>query len=221
MIVAIDGPAGSGKSTIARIIAEKLGFVYLDTGAMYRALTLKTIMEGIENTDEKNVIRLAESLDFNFNENSRVFLDGKDVTEEIRTPQIVRAISPICKIPAVREALVFLQRKIAGRQDIVTEGRDTTTVVFPGAELKVFLIASVEERAKRRLNDFKAKGIEITLDAVKDDIEKRDHADYSRDAGPLKKAEDAYELDTTGLTIEQVVDKILGRLGDGTTISLR
>lgn len=212
MIVAIDGPAGSGKSTIAKLVAKKLGFVYLDTGAMYRALTLKTILEGIENTDEDNVVKLASELDFHFDSEGKVYLDGKDVSEDIRTQQIVRTISPICKIPAVREYLVDLQQKIAGESDIVTEGRDTTTVVFPQAELKVYLIASVEERARRRLLDFKNKGIETDIETVKTDVEKRDHADYSRDVGPLKKADDAFELDTTGLSIEQVVEKIIEKI---------
>lgn len=216
MIVAIDGPAGSGKSTIAKLVAKKLGFVYLDTGAMYRALTLKSIWEDVENTDEENLIKLAGALDFHFDPEGQVYLDSKDVTEDIRTQEIVRRISPICKIPEVRDYLVTLQRKIAGESDVVTEGRDTTTVGFPNAEVKIYLCASVEERAKRRLKDFQAKGVETDLETVKADVEKRDHADMSREVGPLVKADDAYELDTTALTIEQVVEGIMEQVKKAT-----
>ena len=209
MIIAIDGPAGSGKSTIAKLLSKNLGLVYLDTGAMYRALTLKSVQENIANTDEEGLIRLAKELDFSFDKDGKVYLDGKNVSSEIRTPEIVNLISPICKIPEVREPLVALQRKIAGQRSIVTEGRDTTTVVFPQADLKIFLIASAEERAKRRLRDFEKTGIKTNIIRVQNDIEKRDHADYSREVGPLKKADDAIEIDTTGLSIEQVVDRIL------------
>jgi len=207
MIVAIDGPAGSGKSTVSRLLAKKLGFIYLDTGAMYRALTLKVIRERADVNDDKRLSAMAAALDFRFDGN-KVFLDGKDVSEAIRTPEVEKTISAVCKIPAVREHLVALQRKIASKNSCVTEGRDTCTVVFPHSELKVFLDASPDERARRRLQDFKAKGIAADQESVKADLVKRDDADYSRVVGPLKKAVDAVVLDTTGLSIAQVVDKI-------------
>jgi len=208
MVIAIDGPAGSGKSTLSKILAKKLGFVYLDTGAMYRALTLKVLNEKVSLDDESGMIRLAKDLDFKYGRDNRVFLDGKDVTENIRTPEIEKAISKVCGIPKVREYLVALQRKIAGSVSCVTEGRDTTTVVFPRAEAKVFLDASVDERARRRLLDFQKKNIAIDLETVKKELRRRDLADCSRSVGALKKAPDAFVLDTTGLTIEQVAEKI-------------
>jgi CMP/dCMP kinase len=208
MIIAIDGPAGSGKSTISKILAKKLGFIYLDTGAMYRALTLKVIIEKVLLDDEPGIIKLARDFDFKYGQESRVFLDGKDVTESIRTPEIEKAISKVCGIPEVRGFLVALQRKIAGSISCVTEGRDTTTVVFPEAQVKVFLDASVGERARRRLLDFQKKSIAIDLETVKKELQRRDLADCSRSVGALKKAPDAFVLDTTGLTIEQVAQKI-------------
>lgn len=209
MIIAIDGPAGSGKSTVSKIIAKTLGFLYLDTGAMYRALTLKVIESGVEPKDETSVVDLAKNLDFKFDKNGKVFLDGRDVTGDIRTPYIEKVISDVCKIPAVREKLVDLQRKIASTDSCVTEGRDTTTVVFPNAQVKVFLDADISERAKRRLEDFKKKDMHAEVETVQADLARRDNADYSRSSGPLKKSLDAVVLDTTGLSIEQVVEKIL------------
>jgi CMP/dCMP kinase len=209
MIIAIDGPAGSGKSTVSKIIAKTLGFLYLDTGAMYRALTLKVIESDVDPKDEAEVIDLAKNLDFQFDKEGKVFLDGRDVTGDIRTPYIEKVISDVCKIPAVREKLVDLQRKIAASNSCVTEGRDTTTVVFPKAEVKVFLDADVSERAKRRLEDFKNKDMHTELETVQENLARRDKADYTRTSGPLKKAPDANVIDTTGLSIEQVVEKIL------------
>jgi cytidylate kinase len=209
MIIAIDGPAGSGKSTVSKVIAKTLGFLYLDTGAMYRALTLKVIESGVNPKDEVAVIDLAKKLDFKFDKDGKVFLDGRDVTGDIRTPHIEKVISDVCKIPAVREKLVDLQRKIASFNSCVTEGRDTTTVVFPKAQVKVFLDADISERAKRRLEDFKNKDMHTEVETVRDDLARRDNADYTRSSGPLKKASDANVIDTTGLSIEQVVEKIL------------
>jgi len=207
MVIAIDGPAGSGKSTIAKMLARKLGFLFLDTGAMYRALTLKVIKERIPVDHEEKITGLAASLDFRF-DGDKVILDGKDVSAAIRTPEIDKAISPVCRIPGVRHHLVELQRKLALDSSCVCEGRDTTTVVFPDADVKVYLTANVEERARRRLADFQKKGIDVDYETVRSEVIRRDQADMSREVGPLKKADDAYELDTTGLTIEQVAQRI-------------
>ncbi len=209
--IAIDGPAGSGKSTIAKTVADRLDLVYLDTGAMYRAVTLKAIEEGIVKNPEaissmvKNII-----LDLKFeNGKTRVFTDGVEVTDKIRTPEVNAHVSPVSVIADVRTRMVELQQKIASDKPVIAEGRDITTVVLPDAEVKIYMDASVETRAKRRMTEFRGKKVNITLEEVKKNIEERDKIDSSREISPLTIAPDAEIIDTTDLTIDQVVIKVL------------
>lgn len=218
MIIAIDGPAGSGKSTVAKLVAEKLGFAYLDTGAMYRAVAWRAIEEGIAFDDEPALtdISINEPIRFGYLEGehlpSEVFINEKDVTKEIRTPETDRAVSPVSALLGVREALVAQQQRIGSLQDTVMEGRDIGTVVFPDAELKVFLTASPEVRAMRRLLQNAARfGTEVSsTDQEKTlaEIIRRDKLDSQREHSPLKAADDALTLDTSDMSIEEVVDWI-------------
>jgi cytidylate kinase len=211
VIIAIDGPAGSGKSTAAKNIAQNLDFIYLDTGAMYRAITYLALRNGIvENIPA--VIELTQkiSLKVKFENNvTRVFVDGEEVTDNIRTPDVNSKVSEISTIPEVRSELVKIQKKLGEEADIVAEGRDITTVVFPYADVKIFMTASVEERAKRRFKEFQEKKADITLAEVKENIEKRDKIDSERSISPLKKADDAIEFDNTGLSITDELDLLL------------
>ncbi len=209
--IAIDGPAGSGKSTIAKTVADRLDLVYLDTGAMYRAVTLKAIEEDIVKNPEaissmvKNII-----LDLKFEDGkTRVFTDGVEVTDKIRTPEVNAHVSPVSIIADVRTRMVELQQSIASDKPVIAEGRDITTVVLPDAEVKIYMDASVETRAKRRMTEFREKKVNITLEEVKKNIEERDKIDSSREISPLSIAPDAEIIDTTDLTIEQVIDKVL------------
>lgn len=216
MKIAIDGPAGAGKSTIAKLLAKKLGILYLDTGAMYRAVGLKAIENGVDVTDETAVKKMLDSttVDVKSEEGvQHVYLDGKDVTGKIREHRVSKAASDISAVPCVRYKMVDLQRKIAARCDTVLDGRDIGTFVLPNAEYKIFLTASVAERARRRYEELKAKGEECTLESVASDIEKRDYNDSHRALAPLRKADDAVEIDTTDLSIEEVADKITALIG--------
>lgn len=216
MKIAIDGPAGAGKSTIAKLLAKKLGILYLDTGAMYRAVGLKAIENGIDVTDETAVKKMLDSttVDVKSEEGvQHVYLDGKDVTGKIREHRVSKAASDISAVPCVRYRMVDLQREIAARCDTVLDGRDIGTFVLPNAEYKIFLTASVAERARRRYEELKAKGEECTLESVASDIEKRDYNDSHRALAPLRKADDAVEIDTTDLSIEEVADKITALIG--------
>jgi cytidylate kinase len=215
MIVAIDGPAASGKSTVARAIATELGMAYLDTGAMYRAIAVEAVRRGIALDDARALTRLALDAHIHFGHErgtglaTHVEVDGRDVTAEIRTPEADKAVSPVSAVPGVRAAMVEQQRRIAARgHDIVLEGRDIGSVVFPHAELKIFLTASAAERARRRTIDMERRGADMTYDEVLADIHRRDTYDSSRSASPLIKANDAIELDTTGMTILEVVAEI-------------
>ncbi len=214
MIVAIDGPAASGKSTVARALASRLGMHYLDTGAMYRSVALAALNSEISIEDEASIENLAQRvvIEFAYEDGAsiptRVLLDGTDVSSEIRTPAIDEAVSAVARMPVVREAMVNRQREIAAQADTVMEGRDIGTVVFPGADVKVFLTASSEERARRRQAELADRGHDSQADRVREGMERRDHADSSRKTAPLRAAEDAVRVDTTGLTAEQVVDLI-------------
>ena len=211
MQVAIDGPASSGKSTISKLIAKKTNFLYLDTGAMYRATTLEFLRNNISVDDEKAIEELLDNLDISFKnteDGQLVFLNGDDVTREIRDLEVTRNVSEISAIKAVRVKLVQMQRELAENHSIIMDGRDIGTVVLPNAELKIFLVASVKERALRRYRENQEKGIELSLEKLEEEIAHRDFLDSTRKESPLKKADDAIEIDTTSLSIQEVVSKI-------------
>lgn len=212
MIVAIDGPAGSGKTTIAKLLAKKFNISYLDTGATYRSLTLKALEDRVNLGDETALSDLAIKLDLEIKD-GKVYLDGRDVGEEIREPRIDKNISRIVSFPRVREVMVGLQRRIARGGDFVVEGRDITTVVFPGAKHKFFLDADVKVRVERRYQELKAKAVNIGFEELEEDLERRDQADKSRNAGPLKISDDAVYIDTTNLTLTQAVEVISSHIG--------
>ncbi|OIO80755.1 MAG: cytidylate kinase [Candidatus Omnitrophica bacterium CG1_02_43_210] len=211
MIIAIDGPAGSGKSTIAKLVSKRLGFLYIDTGAMYRSLTLKAMQKKLDLNDEATLITMAKNTKIELNP---ISLDGKDVSDKIRTLEVTNNISYIANIPGVRAEMVKLQRAVGrgSQKGAVLEGRDIGTVVFPDAEKKFYLDASVEERARRRFKELSQDGIKVDLARLQRDIEIRDAKDKARPVGALKKAQDAILVDTTNLTIEEVVKKVLSYL---------
>lgn len=210
--MAIDGPAGAGKSTIAKQIADKLDIIYLDTGAMYRAIALKCLQNNIDLEDTEAILRLLNNtqIDVEFQNNIQsVILDGIDISDEIRTTEVSNIASYIAKIPDVRKKLASMQRKIGRDKSIIMDGRDIGTYVLPNADIKIFLTASLEERAKRRWLEYRSKGECKDLDFVKREIEQRDRSDSTRKFAPLKKADDAIVIDTTDKSIEQVVDTIM------------
>ncbi len=211
-VIAIDGPAGSGKSTTARLLASQLGFVYLDTGAMYRALTWFALRNDIPIDDGSKLTGVAQKLKIEFQmdgELNRVYLNGADITEEIRTPEVTKAVSQVSAHPGVRREMVKRQKEIGKKGNIVAEGRDTTSVVFPDAGIKVYLDASIQERARRRLLELSRNGVSSTLEEQVKDLERRDKYDSTREVSPLKKTRDALVIDTTNLTIEEQVDRII------------
>jgi cytidylate kinase len=210
--ITIDGPAASGKSTTAREVAKNLGYIYIDSGAMYRAVTLSALRNNIAVDDSEGIADLAKQLELKFGRNDHktiIFMDGEDVSEKIRTPEIDQNISPVAANPAVRMIMVQKQRAIGKEGGIVMDGRDIGTVVFPDADLKIFMMATVRERALRRKKEQEQKGLKINLDKVVSDIKYRDQQDKSRNHGPLLKAVDAIEIDTTQLSIGQQIKKIL------------
>lgn len=213
MIVAIDGPAGAGKSTIAKILSQKLNFLYIDTGAMYRALTLKVLEAKVDIKDTRRIIQLAQETKIDLCNNPdgalKVLLDGREVTGEIRQPRISQFVSDVAKIKEVRQAMLGIQRKLGESRDSVLDGRDIGTVVFPDAQKKFYLDASISERVRRRHKELLELGEAVTLESVAEDVSNRDKIDSTRQVAPLKKAEDAIYVDTTNMTIEQVVDTIL------------
>lgn len=205
--VAIDGPAGAGKSTIAKIIGERFKLMYINTGSMYRAVTLKALDNGIEASDVKSVCDLVSTLDMHF-KNDRLILNGEDVNDIITTPKISNNVSAYASIREVRQNLVSIMQKMANQYDVIMDGRDIGTVVLKDATFKFFLTATPEERADRRFNELKNKSIDVNYDEILHDIIKRDYLDSHREVDPLRKADDATEIDTTGLNINEVVDKI-------------
>lgn len=213
MIVAIDGPAGTGKGTIAGLISKRLGYTYIDTGAMYRCVTLKMLNEGISIDADIEVIKdLLErtKIEFiNINGQQCVFLDDEDVTEEIRTPKVNELVSPVSAIKEIRIKLVDMQRELGKAANVIMEGRDITTVVFPNAEVKIYLTADASERANRRYKELIAKGVDTTYEATYDSIMKRDENDMKKEMGALKIAEDAVVIDSTEMSIEEVYEKVV------------
>jgi len=216
LIIAIDGPASSGKSTTAKLLADKLGYLYIDTGAMYRAITLMAIRHKILN-DSDEIIKLAKKIDIQLkfeNGKTSVFVDGIDVSEEIRSMEVSNHVSPVSKIEDIRKIMVEKQRLMGKNGGVVMEGRDITTVVFPEADLKIFLTATIEKRAKRRVKEYISKGIDIDYQQVVENIKERDRIDSSREVSPLKKSEDAIEIDTSDLTIDEQVNLILEKANE-------
>ena len=208
-IIAVDGPAGAGKSTVSKIVAARLGYTYIDTGAMYRAVALKVLQSGEPLSEQ-----LVSNVDIKLDASARVFLDGHEVTKEIRTPEVSRGASDVATVGYVRKKLTELQRKMATQGKVVMDGRDIGTQVLPNADLKIFLTASVEERAQRRLKELNAKGLAADFAQVAKEISLRDKQDSEREIAPLAQAEDAVLLDSTALTIDEVVAEIL-RLAEG------
>ncbi|WP_075982148.1 (d)CMP kinase [Bacillus massilinigeriensis] len=210
--IALDGPAAAGKSTVAKIVAERLSYIYIDTGAMYRALTYKAISNAVDMEDERTLISLLHETKielFPSEKGQLVYLDGKDVTTEIRTPEVTNSVSTVSKHRLVREEMVKRQQGFAADGGVVMDGRDIGTHVLPNAEVKIFMLASVTERAIRRHNENLQKGYPSDLEKLKEEIATRDRLDSEREVAPLKKAEDAIEIDTTSLSIEEVVEKII------------
>jgi cytidylate kinase len=214
LIITIDGPAASGKSTVARLLARKLDASFLDTGAMYRVVTLAAMRAGIDLNNEQKLLDITRKCDFQFSEQAgkmTVHIDGSDVTEQIRSTEVTANARYIAGAPRVRDQLVQMQRQFAAdRRKIVTEGRDQGTVAFNDADIKFFLTADSSERARRRQAELQAKGIDEDLSQIQKAIEQRDKSDQSRTVGPLKPAEDAIAVDTTNMSIEQVVEKLAG-----------
>ena len=211
LVVAIDGPAGAGKSTVAQLAAKELGYTYIDTGAMYRAVAWKALKAGEPLTDEKILTAVADiavSLRYD-GKRTQVFVDGEEVTNEIRTPAISAVVSQVARLGPVREKMVEQQRRMADAGGVLMDGRDIATHVLPNADVKIFLTASVEERARRRYDEMVAKGYAVNFDALKDEIASRDKQDSERAISPLRQAEDAVLLDSTALSIDDVVARIL------------
>lgn len=211
LIIAIDGPAGSGKSTSAKLVAKKLNYLYIDTGAMYRAVTLFAIRNKILGQEDK-IIELAKNLDIVLkfiDGETQIVVNGEDVSREIRSFEVNNNVSDISAIEGVRKILVKKQQEMGRNGGVVMEGRDISTVVFPNADVKIFLTAGIDERAKRRALEFSEKGTQIPVEKVKENLKNRDHIDSNRTASPLTKAPDSVEVDTSDITIEQQVELIL------------
>lgn len=211
LIITIDGPAGAGKTTMAKLLAKKLGYLYLDTGAMYRAITLKAMRRGVELGNEGALAELARDskIELKLRPRFRIFIDGENITEEIRSQEVTANVHYLARTLGVREAMWALQREIGEGGGVVAEGRDTGTVVFPRADIKFYLDAAAVERARRRQKDFKKLNRDVTIKKLKDEISIRDRRDRERKIAPLKKAKDAVRVDTTSLTIQQVLDEML------------
>lgn len=215
--IAIDGPAAAGKSTVAKKIADKLSIVYIDTGAMYRALTYKALLQQIDIHNEKHMITLLNNSEIRLLQHKsgqRVLLDDQDVTEEIRSEEVSNEVSYVASYHDIRKKMVEQQQQLANNISVVMDGRDIGTHVLPNAEIKIFLIASVKERAERRHKENIKKGYDSNLEQLMEDIRKRDERDTTREVSPLMKADDAVSIDTTSLTIDQVVQQILHKVDE-------
>ena len=215
LIVAIDGPSGAGKSTVARRLAHELGYLYLDTGAMYRAVALSVVEARIDPSDEKKLRKILEDIRVKLIEESngiKLLLNGRDVTEEIRTPEMSLMASKISELQAVRERMVEIQRTMASQRGLVAEGRDIGTVVFPGAEVKIYLDASEPERARRRFQELLSHGKQVTLEGTLREMHERDRRDQERALSPLRKAEGAMVVDSTSLEVDAVLDRIVNEV---------
>lgn len=211
LVIAVDGPAGAGKSTIAKIVADKMNINYIDTGAMYRAITYKVLQSGIDINNENEVIEIAKKSDIDFKDNN-IYLDGKILKEEIRTPEVSHNVSNIAQIKDVRHLMVDVQRDIGNKSSVILDGRDIGSYVFPNADYKFFLVASSKERGERRYKELIKKGYNTTLEEVINDVIRRDEIDSNREFAPLVKANDAIEIDTTGKSIDKVVESVIDKI---------
>lgn len=211
LVIAVDGPAGAGKSTIAKIVADKMNINYIDTGAMYRAITYKVLQSGIDINNENEIIEIAKKSDIDFKDNN-IYLDGKILKEEIRTPEVSHNVSNIAQIKNVRHLMVDVQRDIGNKSSVILDGRDIGSYVFPNADYKFFLVASSKERGERRYKELIKKGYNTTLEEVINDVIRRDEIDSNREFAPLVKAEDAIEIDTTGKSIDKVVESVIDKI---------
>jgi CMP/dCMP kinase len=212
LVIAIDGPAASGKSTTSRLVAERLGYLHIDTGAMYRAMTLKVLQKKIDLEDAEQIGKLAENSAIRLVQDHgkfKVFIDNEDVTQRIRNQDVTRAVSAVSSIPRVREVMVREQRLMAKKGGVVLEGRDIGTVVFPNADVKFFMVADVKERARRRKRELEGQGVEVEMGELVHEIQERDQKDSKRIVSPLRKAQDAVVLDTSHLTIDEQVELIV------------
>lgn len=213
-VVAIDGPAGSGKGTVAKTLAKLCNLTYIDTGAMYRAIAYLTLKNNIDITDEEKIVDMARSSKIDFID-GKTYLNGIDVSDDIRTMQVTRIVSPISSIVKLREILVDLQRKMAEGKDVIMEGRDITTVVFPNADYKFYLDASVTERANRRFKENTLKGMNVSYEEILENIKKRDYNDMHKEVGALTRTKDSIYIDSTDLTIDEVIDKMRKIIEEG------
>lgn len=211
LVIAVDGPAGAGKSTIAKIVADKLDINYIDTGAMYRAITYKVLKNNIDINDENEIVKIAKNSDIDFKDNN-IYLDGKILKEEIRTPEVSHNVSNIAQIKEVRHLMVDVQRDIGNRNSVILDGRDIGSYVFPNADYKFFLVASPQERGERRYKELIKKGYRTTVEEVINDVIRRDEIDSNREFAPLVKARDAIEIDTSGKSIEKVVQSVINKI---------
>jgi len=212
LIIAIDGPAGAGKSTVAKRLAKELGYTYMDTGAMYRAFAWRVMEQGIDLSDERKLQAVLRETTIELVENHgrpKVFLNGADVTDQIRTPELSQLASRVSTSKIVRERMVELQRAMGSQGGVVAEGRDIGTVVFPDAEVKIYLDASAQERARRRFEELRTQGSQVTMEGTVSEMEERDRRDKERDVAPLRKAEDALVIDSTDSAVDRVVERIM------------
>ena len=214
MIVAVDGPAGSGKGTISKLVSSKCGLTYIDTGATYRCIALKVLKENIDLNDKSAIIDIASKVNIKFTKDAKTFLDGEDVSTDIRTMEVTKIVSQISAIPEVRTYMVDLQRNMAVGDDIIMEGRDITTVVFPEADYKIYLDASVDVRVLRRYKQNKEAGMDVDIEEIKKSIIERDYNDMNKEVGALKRTDEQIYIDSSNMTIDEVVDsirKVIGR----------